>query len=418
MQVVLPYTNPIARRTSVLLAIVVALIAIVSFAAYLPPTSYDFVLGSIGSRYAAPLRLSLLGLTYVLVAGATLQRSSSAWATALALLLAAAIGWAGWEWSTMSMGWPLFAALLFLLEHRGRRTAIAAAAIAIVWAAFVPGAIWGGLLLLAWGLGDIRSYRSTALIPIGAGLLVMSLLMARGFNVISLLIPPARTWVWADGQSTNTMADPIGFGLIAGLLALFGLWLLHPTKPSTTGLLAIGVFSYFTWVARRNGVWLGMSAAPFIAGCLSGNSIRWQRLILGAGTVFNVGLLTLAVRAGPDLLAGQPLSSTILAALPHDGSIVYRPTFEPALRHERSPQYLALAQERQRIAKGHVAAYDDWLRIEAACASSDEIKQHDTRAVVLDPRADAQSIQTLTTDHWQIAASDQTAVLLIPGSGR
>src|SRR4051794_15326587 len=254
MQIALPFTNS-ARSRVPIVGIALALTLVAAIAATLPTTGYALPATSWAGLQPTTLRLCLLALAYGLSGAATYGRSKNGWASGVALLFAGALGWAGWEWSALSLGWPIFAGLVLLLEWRDTRVVTLAVVVACLWALVDPGAIWGVVLLATRAGLQGRVDNRYRLVALAGAVVAATLLVTRGVDLRGTLFPAPRPWVWADGQAVNQLGDPIGFALFVGLLGLFGLWMLRTSRPAGVNLLTLAVFAYLTWTARRNGIW-------------------------------------------------------------------------------------------------------------------------------------------------------------------
>ncbi len=394
-----------------------AVVAIAVVAGLLPIGGYSLPAGSRWSwDVLAVLRLGLLAAGYSLTGLASYQRTRDGWASAAAILLGAAVGWAGWEWSAATIGWSIFGALVLLLERLEARRLAAITTLAIGWALLDQSAAVGALLLAAHAVSRRDEPLRARLWLLVIALLCVATLVLRGVDVGAVVAPSARSWVWADGQAANTPGDPIGFTLFMGMLAFLGLWILRSGRPARTDLVVIGVFVYLTWYARRHGVWLGLAAAPTLAACLTGGHERWDRITRAGAMAAGAGGLLLALIVGPTAIGGQPFSAHVIAGLPSAGILVYRPPFEPMLRRSAPLARLHLASAAAAGPAEAAKAHEAWLRIETNCSPADELDRLRAEVVVLDPRADTQTIATLTSSGaWHVGAADQYAVVLRRG---
>lgn len=395
-----------------ILALGLALAAVAVTALVLPWAGHDLRDTTILAQ-APVLRLILLLASYALVGLAAYRRSGDAAASAVAVLLGAALGWGGWEWSTLSPGWLLFAVLVLLQTWPGERPALISFALIIPWALLHPGAAWGALLLIASAMGGTLVESRRRILLLGGGLGACAILMLRGIDLRATVLPLVRPWVWADGQARNTLADPVGLAIFALILALLGLRLLRPGH-NHTGLAALALFGFLAWHMRRNGLWLGLAATPVLTVALSGTwkaarlpGAYARATILAAATAVGGGLLVAASVIGPPAVAGISLPQAALQSVPTTGLIMYRPEFEPALLRVHSRSMLALARP------ADDSIYEIWERIAADCAPADELKNLQAEAIVLDPRQDATVIATLQTEGWQVAWSGAPATVLL-----
>jgi hypothetical protein len=300
-----------------------------------------------------------------------------------------------------------------MLEMRGHFTLPVVALLISLWALVDGSAVFGAVLLVA-RVATLREVppRERLLLAL-ATLLAIGLLLARGFDPWQTLLAPARSWVWADGQATNKLGDPVGFALFGGCLAFLGIWLLRPVKPARSDLLAIALFLYFAWDARRNGLWLGLVAAPTMAACLAGCAAPWRRVIPSTAALVGAGLLLLAIQVGPLQVGGQPLPSAVIAVMPERGLIAYRPSFEPALRRIYRPDQLMLAAPPAGTEQAQ-QALDAWLRIEQNCLPVAELEKLGASAAVLDSRRDAAIIGSIRgSPEWQIATAGPDVTVLL-----
>ena len=412
MNIALPFTRVLRPAFP---ALPLSLLALLGVARLLPTVGYDMP----ATLLAAPVhiltwsRLALLAACYGLVAAATFRRSRHTFASASAILCAAALGWAGWEWSSASAGWSVFAALVALLEWRGRWSTLFAGGLLLGWAFLESSAVWGALLLIAALLDRRDSEIRWRLLLVAAGVLGLAVLHLRDVDIGAALLPPVRPWVWADNQATNKLGDPAGFALFAGVLAFLGIVLTQSGRRAPLDLLRAGIFIYFAWQARRNGIWLGMALAPTVAACLAGCVGRSQLLAIGGVAVASAGLLLLALRTGGALIGGEALSPNIISLLPAKGTIVYRPSFEPALQSVRPAPNLFLAAASADEAS-MTDVYDAWLRIETNCRPAQELDALTAQAVVLDSRIDTVPIAALTANGaWKVAADEHGATILL-----
>ena len=393
-----------------------ALATVGGLAAYLPLAGYD--LPAPGTfplqEQAGTLRIVLLVLAYGLVSTAAYLRTRASWPVAVALLAGAAVGWSGWEWSSLSFGWGLFAAVVLLIERQSRRLTALAVAVVLAWAFFDDTASWAALLLITRSLGR-RAGRGERLLCLGGGLLGLVVLQVRSVDLPRMYLSSERQWVWADGQAANKLGDPMGAALFIFLLLLLLLWLVRPVKPSTADLPSLAIFIFLAWHARRNGIWLGLAAVPTVAACLAGDWSRWRTVTLSAAQGLVLLALLLAYREGPALVGGVPLSAALTTALPPQGLVVYRPSFEPALRRIRPAEQLALATPNLVIDEdGQPARYTAWTRIETNCAPVAELERLQASAVVLDPAVDREVLDAIGANPgWRIGAVDATAALLL-----
>lgn len=409
----------VSRSNSILLRMLpvlgTALLVVAASVFALPWSGHALMDSSAALRsHGSVLRPVLLLTSYAFVAIAAYRRTGDAAASAIAMLFGAALGWAGWEWQTISPGWPLFSGLLLLLTWPGERPALVALGVVTPWALVHPGAAWAALLLLASAASGPRAESRRRLILALGGLVACALLILRRIDLYAIFLPEARPWIWAEGQAQNTLADPAGLALFILLLALLGLKLLRPTPPPAAGLAALALFGFLAWHTRSNGIWLGLAATPGLALALGGD---WKETILpgrfaratilGIAMVVGVGLLVAASMIGPAVIGGMPLPAATLRTLPATGLIAYRPAFEPALLRVRSRPLLALARP------ADTSTYSTWQRIAANCAPADDLKKLQAAAIVLDPQADEAVIATLQGEGWHTAWSGAPAVVLL-----
>lgn len=256
------------------------------------------------------------------------------------------------------------------------------------------------------------------LILVLAGIMACALLILRGVDLGNLILPEARPWIWAEGQAQNTPSDPAGLALFTLLLVLVGLKLLRPARTPGNGLVVLMVFGFLAWHTRRNGVWLGLAAAPIVAFVIGGDwkdTLLPQRLaratILTIATVVSCGLLYTATLSGPSVISGLPLPAAALDALPDTGLIAYRPEFEPTLLQTHARSTLVLARP------ADSSIYPIWELIATNCAPADLLQKLQAKAIVLEPERDTSVITTLQDQGWQIAWSGAPAVVLVqPGA--
>ena len=432
-----PVFSPSHKPNWSLLGLGLALAGVAGVAATIPWAGYDNQAPALlsGSN-SAVLRLLFILLSYLFVGIAAYGRTGDGWATAIAITAGAALGWSGWEWSTLSPGWVVFGALVLLLNRRQRFTPSLAAAATVLWALFDSTAAWGVLLLLAYTLTQRSGIER---LQLGAGgLLGVGGLLARGIDPRRVLVPPARAWVWADGQATTSFGDPVGLALFMILVALLGLALLRGGKATGGNFVALAVFAALAWHARRNGIWLSLVAVPIIAATFAGRHAgrhaqrapgmtpgmapdlpddilsrvpRWG--ILGAATALSSGLLLLALTMAPPLIGGQPLPPAALEELPQRGTIVYRPEFAPTLVQARPHAGLSILDRMLHSEAEFKQAYSTWERIATNCDPLTELETLDARAVVLDSRQEAATIATLAADaRWRVSWQDSNATVL------
>jgi hypothetical protein len=407
MHPALRLTRHIRIRPAVpLTALAVTLVAIT--AAWLP---------SIGGHSAAAwgsvdqlalLRIALLAVAYSLAAIAAYRCAPSGGASSAAVLWGGALGWGGWGLDNALLGSVVFAALVLLIDQLSARTERLAATLVIGWALVDPHAVWGALLVLLYAL---QRWRDRPIALFGSGSIALATAWARGFDPWTVLFPTARPWVWADGQAANKFGDPLGLALFGGMLLLVALARFRRGQ-TRLYLLPLAVFALLAWQARRNGLWLGLAAVPTIAALLSDLDLPFRRWASPAVAFASIGLLGLAILSGPNLLTGPALSSHIVRAI--HGPVMYRPTFEQALREEIVPVNLLLA-----ASDDPKATYTAWTRIATNCAPADELERLGANAVVLDTTLDRLPISTLAADpRWRQAAADQTATVFVRVDGQ
>lgn len=416
-----PVFSPNHKRDWSPLGLGLALAVVAGVAATLPWAGYDNqALALLSASTSAGLRLLFIVLSYLFVGIAAYHRTGDGWATAIAITAGAALGWSGWEWSALSPGWVVFGALVLLLNRRQRFTPLLAAAATVLWSLFDSTAAWGALLLLAYTLTQRSGIER---LQLGAGgLLGVGVLLARGIDPRRVLVPPARAWVWADGQATTSFGDPVGLALFLILVALLGLALLRGGKATGGNFVALAVFAALAWHARRNGIWLSLVAVPMIAATFAQmdpglpEDLRTRILcwsILGTATALSGGLLLLALAMAPPLIGGQPLPQAALEELPQRGTIVYGPEFAPTLVQARPHAGVTIVDRAHRSGAELNQAYSVWERVAANCDPLTELATLDARAVVLDSRQEAATIATLAADaRWRVSWQDSNATVL------
>ena len=407
MHPALRLTKHIRIRPAVpLTGLAVAMVAIT--AAWLPSMGGHSTMpwGSVTSR--ALLRIALLTVTYSLAAIAAYRHASAAGASSAAVLWGAALGWGGWGLDNALLGSVVFAAMVLLIEQPSARNERVAAALVIGWALTDPHAVWGALLVLLYAL---QRWRDRPIALFAGGSIALATTWARGFDPWTVLFPPVRPWVWADGQAANKLDDPLGLALFGGMLLLVALARFRRGH-ARINLLPLAVFALLAWQARRNGLWLGLAAVPTMAVLLSDLEPAFRRWASPAVAFVSIGLLGLAVVHGPNLLAGPSLRSNIVAAT--HGPVMYRPAFEQALRQEIVPGELILA-----TSDDPQATYSAWTRIATNCAPAEELDRLGANAVVFDTTLDRLPIATLAADpRWRQAAADQTATVFVRVDGQ
>lgn len=404
-------------RAGLLLGLPLLIIAMV--ASVLPWSGHALSTAAVVAGNDLVLRFVVLLLSYGLAGIAAYRRSGDAVAGTVAILLGAALGWAGWEWQSISIWLPLFSALVLVLTWPGERPALVAGGLVLVWALVDSSATWGALFLLGTAAGGARADARRRLLLACGGLAAATLLEVRGVDLGAVLLPAARPWVWVDGQAQTTFADPIGLALFALVLALLGLKFLRPAR-TPAGLAVLGVLGYLAWHTRSNGIWLSLAAVPVLADALSGTWLDAmlparvvRSAILGAATFVGISLLFLASTLGPGLIGGTRLPADALSALPGSGLLMYRPAFEPTLLRVRARETLALARP------SDSSGYRVWERIAADCDPATELARLQAEAAVLDPQQDAAVIATLQSDGWRTAWSGASAVVLSrPGASQ
>jgi hypothetical protein len=347
-------------------------------------------------------RVALLIVAYG-VAGIAAYRRSPA-ASAATLLLAAALGWAGWASSEASLGWLVFSTLVLLVDQPSRRKDAIAVALVVGWALFDDHAAWGALLLV---LGATHRWRERPIVPFIGGIAAVLLLWWRGLHPWTALLPPARPWLWIDGQASNKLGDPVGLALF-GTLVLVAALLRFGRGAARPNLLLLAVFGLLAWQSRRNGIWLGLVAAPVLAALLGDLEPRFGRWASSAVAFIGAALLAMALMMGPTVIGARPLEQPILDGV-SDGTIIYRPHFERALHRTHPDANLLLAN-----ADDPQAMDEAWKRIAADCDPAGELDRLKADTVVLDSTLDRAPITTLAADRrWRLAAADSTATVFV-----